>query len=94
MKYMKFLHMRRSRPIGPYVLIITMALIAIFVAWGIYAMRTDAPAGDGSLQKVPGTGSEVSVDGVRLPEGEKERVEQLRAAIRGFDLARVNEILS
>ena len=34
------------------------------------------------------------LDGFRIPESELERVEQLRAAIRGFDWARVKEILS
>ena len=34
------------------------------------------------------------LDGFRIPESERERVEQIRAAIRGFDWARVKEILS
>ncbi|MBQ9566357.1 MAG: response regulator, partial [Synergistaceae bacterium] len=34
------------------------------------------------------------LDGFRIPEGERERVGQLRGAIRGFDWGRVNEILS
>ena len=34
------------------------------------------------------------LDGFRIPEGEKERVEQLRRAIDGFNWSRINEILS
>ena len=34
------------------------------------------------------------LDGFRIPEGEQERVEQLRGAIRDFDWDRVSEILS
>ena len=34
------------------------------------------------------------LDGFRIPEGEQERVERLRDAVRNFDWDRVNEILS
>ena len=34
------------------------------------------------------------LDGFRIPEGEQERVEQLRNAVRGFDWGRVNKLLS
>ncbi|MCR4818467.1 MAG: response regulator [Fretibacterium sp.] len=34
------------------------------------------------------------LDGFRIPEGEKERVEQLRHAIENFNRSRINEILS
>ena len=34
------------------------------------------------------------LDGFRIPEGEQERVQQLRSAIEGFDRSRINEILS
>ena len=34
------------------------------------------------------------LDDFRIPDGEKERVEQLRRAISGFNWSRVNEILS
>ncbi|MCR4818508.1 MAG: response regulator [Fretibacterium sp.] len=34
------------------------------------------------------------LDGFRIPEGERDRVEKLRAAIRDFDWGRVREILS
>ena len=34
------------------------------------------------------------LDGFRIPEGEKERVEQLRHAIESFNRSRINEILS
>ena len=94
MKYMKFLHMRKSSHIGLYVLIITVALIAVFVALGRNAVRTYILAGDGSQRKAQGTGSEVSVDGVRLPEGEQNRPGRLCDAIRRLDWDRINEILS
>ncbi|MBQ9564292.1 MAG: response regulator, partial [Synergistaceae bacterium] len=34
------------------------------------------------------------LDGFRIPEGERERVEQIRRAVDGFDWNRINEILS
>ena len=94
MKYMKFLHMRKSSHIGLYVLIITVALIAVFVAWGRNAVRTYILAGDGSQRRAQGTGSEVYVDGAGLREGEQNRPGRLCDAIRRLDWDRINEILS
>ena len=79
MKYMKFSYMSRSRRTNRLlVIIVVVALTAVFVTWGRFAVLPDFLAEDGG----------------KTPERGQKAEGQLCDAMHSFDVDRINEILS